>query len=626
MRRGLAIVLTLAVSLLLTTPAAQAVVVDMTQTGNATVPYNPFSQNGYVGLSLMPGTPALSTIGVPRVTGSAPCVDPALTPDFTLRMNPICWHGGSVMHANEQFSLVWDPAPHTAWAASYVAQFMRDVADGSGTYSSPYAVTPQYTDGTGRAGNVSIYGGGFDDPTDFPANGCLPSGFHYFTLGSGMVFTSTNDVCVTDAQIQGELQTEIVQDGLTGKLQPGYTPLLVVQLPPGVVACLDSEPNLQSHLCSANSDPLKVPQSNPPVKPVQFCSYHSQIAVGGRVWPYIVQPFTAEIATPPAGCDEPDVPAIPNPIPIPEVRTDAGARLVGPLARAEWGAITNPFFNGWFGFDGSEIGDNTCRPLGQHVDSATVGTSGQNPYELQHAFNNAGAIVNDPFAADCVGSVTLSPVFVVPSAANQGDVIQFDGAKTQTTLLVPAANFSWDFGDGTTATGPSQYHSYAKGGTYAVKLTVTDRGGNVATLSQTIQVLDPNGKPVTTPGGGGGAGGVKTPLNVQLQLMPQSLKTMLKKGLSLVVSSNVAANGIVTLSIPRSTALRAHIKAGHGPAVVIGRGTVSRIKAGTVSLQLKLSKSTVTKLKRLRHLTVTVRLALVASTGDRKAYVAAARY
>lgn len=640
MRRiGLAIGLTFAVSLAITAGAAQAVVVDM-------------GSGGYAGVSMMlqpsgpgiPPSPSPSQVGIPIVHGSAPCIDPAITPDFTLMNTALCWHGGNVMHSNEQFALVWDPNPHSNWTASYVEQFMRDVADGSGTLTSPYALTTQYTDTSGgctpgsnicRAGNSSIYGGGYDDASQYPVQygdpnypdpnspSCRPSGPQYLKIVGGKLSTGTNDVCLTDAQIRTELQNEIVQDGLTGKLQPSHTPMLVLLLPPGVVVCLDQP----GHLCSANSDPSNVPGST--MRPAQFCSYHSQITTSdGRVWPYVVQPFTAETNDPPFGCDEPDTPKYTPPITPEALRIDAGSRLVSALARSEWGAITNPYLNGWYGFSGAEMGDNGCLPLDKHVDDAIVGTSGQNPYELQHGFSNAGAIVNDPFSPDCAPSVALNPLFVVPSAANQGDVIQFDGAKTQSTLLVPAVNFSWDFGDGTgTTVGPSQYHSYTKGGTYGVTLKVTDRGGNIATLSQTIQVLGPTGQPVTTPGSGSGGGGaVKTPLSVRLQLMPQSLKALLHGGLTLRVFSNMAANGIVTLSIPRSAAKRAHLKVGRSASVVIGRGTVSRIKAGSINLQLKLSPTVAGKLRRLGHLTVTVRLALVAATGDHKAFVAAARY
>ncbi len=549
MRRiGFTIALTFIAALAVATGPAQAVVVDMSSVGNATSPYNTVVQSGYAGVSLMMGSPSPSSVGIPTVSSVAPCVDPALSSDFTLTNAGLCAHGGPVMQSNEQFALVWDPGTHSDWTASYVEQFMRDVADGTGTFTSPFAVTTQYTSsdaaGVHHAGNSSIYGGGYDDPTAYPANGCPVSGLHYFTIVNGGISTTPNDVCLTDAQIQAEVQTAIVQDGLTGKLQPNYTPLLVVLMPPGVETCLDAA----AHLCSNNTNPNQVPGSNPPVAPAQFCSYHSQITVGGRVWPYVVQPFTARPFDPGQGCDEPDSPALSDPMTPETLRIDVSARLVSPLARSEWGAITNPYFNGWFGLSGAEMGDNGCRPFDKHVDNATVGSSSQNPYVLQHSYNNAGAIVNDPFSPDCAPSVTLNPLFVVPSAANQGDVIQFDGAKTQATLLIPDSNFVWDFGDGATAVGPSQTHSYAKGGTYAVKLTVTDRGGNVATLSQTLVVLGPTGQvvqpPATTPGAGGGP--PKTPLSVRLQLMPQSLKAMLKGGITLRVFSNLAANGIVT--------------------------------------------------------------------------------
>ena len=59
---------------------------------------------------------------------------------------------------------------------------------------------------------------------------------------------------------------------------------------------------------------------------------------------------------------------------------------------------------------------------------------------------------------------------------------------------------------------------------------------------------------------------------------------------------------------------------------MIGRGTVSGIKAGTVSLRLRLSRATATKLRRLGHVKVTVRLALVAATGEHFAVDAAGSY
>ena len=64
------------------------------------------------------------------------------------------------MHSNETFVLTWDPG-RRYWSGTkdYVEQFLRDVADGSGTLTSPYALTGQYSDSGGRAGNTSKFGG-----------------------------------------------------------------------------------------------------------------------------------------------------------------------------------------------------------------------------------------------------------------------------------------------------------------------------------------------------------------------------------------------------------------------------------------------------------------------------------
>jgi len=625
MRRcSLAIGLTLIVSLIAGAGAAQAVVVDMNAAGQPSVAYNPVDQSGYYGVRQVPGTPAsaLATAQIATVTTAAPCLDPALPPDMFLQPNGLCLHSGPVLHKNETFAFVWDPNPNKNFAAGYEEQFLRDVADGSGTFSSPYAETAQYTDSGGRAANASLYGGGFDDnsvpyPTD-PAHSC--------PLSNGPS-TYVNGSCIDDAAIRRELGAMVANNGIKGRLKPGYSPLLVMLLPPGVEACLDAT----GHLCSANSTAGPVPGTS--VTPARFCSYHSQfLGLDGVVYPYVVQPWTARFDSgggTGAGCDEPDVDQIPPAPTSQELARDMGERLVSPLSEGQIAAIINPNLNGWFATDGSESSDNGCTPADHLIDKVVVGGSSQNPYFLQRDFNNAGAIVHDPFAMPCVGGVVLGPVFVVPSAVNQGDVVQFDGETTQATLLVPKASFSWDFGDGTSAVGPSQVHVYAKGGTYTVKLTVTDRGGDTATLSQSIVVLDKNGQ-IVAPGGSGsggaGTGALKTPLRVRMRLMPQALKTMLRSGIAIVVTSNQDANAIVTLSIPRGAARRAHIASGRGPAVMIGRGTASKITSGTGTLHLRLAASTVKKLRRLRHVTVTVRLALVAAGNGRAAVVAAARY
>jgi hypothetical protein len=755
MRRFMLIALTFASPLFVATTAAQAVVVDMNAVGQSSVAYNSSARSDYAGVALVPGTCAslsntsscsgLSALNIPTVSSSAPCTDPSLTSDLwlfgqTSRLpdNGACYHGGAVMHQNETFALTWD-SQRGYWSGTrgYVEQFLRDVADGSGALSSPYAVTSQYTDGAGRAANSSKFGGGcidygnvgrsaceFGSPTgaghDFPANGCTP------TAGSFVSGTATtpNTVCLTDTQLQGELSTMIAQTGIVGRTAPGHTPLVVLLMPPGVETCLDAA----AKLCSANASPTPPPSAltvnptgtvapgtynvevtyvtangeslpsasssvaltspgsisipSPPaangatgwyvyvmqpggtsyvrqnsspntigtpftlsVQPASsparslnpyFCSYHSQVNVGGTEVSYVVQPWNAVTA-----CDEPDAPAIlPNVTPQ-QLAVEFGQRLVSPLSQAHIASVVNPALNGWFALDGAEINDNHgCVPLALGLDSVTVGSSSQNPYLLQREFNNAGVLESDPNTYfGCAPDVLLAPAFVVPSAVNPGDEVQFDASTTASTVIVPNSGYVWDFGDGTTAVGPSVVHGYAKGGTYAVKVTVTDRGGDVRNLSQTVQVLGPDGLPVSTPtstqsggtGGGttttgGGASTTPPVLRVHLQLLPQSLPAVLRSGIAVRVSSNEAANGIAQVSISRSLAKQAKIKVGRGPSVVIGTGTVSAIKGGTVRLRLVLSRATSTKLKHLKHVTLTIRLSLIGVAGDRLAIDAAGRY
>lgn len=592
---GLAIALTLVVSLIVSS-GAQAVVLNMGAAGKA-------------GVALVPGS---SVSGLPVATSTSSCNDPWLSSDLggpTVPPGGLCFNGGSVMHRNETFALTWDPS-RMYWSTTrdVVEQFMKDVANGSGTLSSPYALTSQYNDAGGRAANDSKYGGGCIDygvpapcllgtneatlhGNPYPASGCPVTGGSYIYPGN-----TPNTTCLTDAQIQAELQAMVSRLQSVGNVVSGYSPMIVLLTPPGVEVCLDSA----GTVCSSNSSATN-----------QFCSYHSELTSSN--FAYVVQPWTAYTQ-----CDEPKLPKLSaNPTTI-EIATDVGTRLVNPLSQAEIAAIVNPRMDGWFSTTGAEINDNGCAPAGPDFDTVTVGGGS---YVLQREFNNGGVIETDPNALACAPWVNLGPAFVVPSTVNTGDVVALDGSTTNSTLVVPSAGYQWDFGDGSKAVGPSVVHSYTKPGTYTITLTTTDRGGYKATSTQLLQVLGSNG-------GGGGSSGGSGVFYVRMQLLPQSLKSMLRSGLAVRVTSTRAADGIVTLSISRKAARRAHIKAGRGPSVVIAKGTLSQVKDGTVNLHLhlRLARSTANKLKRLGHVTVTVRLALAGAGGGHVAIDAAARY
>ena len=115
--------------------------------------------------------------------------------------------------------------------------------------------------------------------------------------------------------------------------------------PSGIETCLDSG----GKLCSSNS-----------TSAAKFCSYHSQINVGGTQFAYVVQPWTVNTA-----CDDPNIPQLDSGATAQTVAIDAGSRLVSPLSQSQLAAITNPWLNGWYALDGSEINDNGGCAAGQ---------------------------------------------------------------------------------------------------------------------------------------------------------------------------------------------------------------------------------------------------------------------
>ena len=94
--------------------------------------------SGHVGVATLPGTP------IPTVSGS--CQDPWLFTDLGGPILPdgsLCFHaGGSVLHGTETFAITWDPIRYD-WATTrdYLEGFLKNVANGSHTLTSPYAVT-----------------------------------------------------------------------------------------------------------------------------------------------------------------------------------------------------------------------------------------------------------------------------------------------------------------------------------------------------------------------------------------------------------------------------------------------------------------------------------------------------
>jgi hypothetical protein len=123
---------------------------------------------------------------------------------------------------------------------------------------------------------------------------------------------------------------------------------------------------------------------------------------------------------------------------------------------------------------------------------------------------SGGALAEVPPAVKTIKVESQAPTALLegPTEVGPGQAATFDGSRsfrlacsaggTSTTMK----SYSWNFGDGTTATGASAVHAFAAPGTYQVSLTVEDAEGLVGTSGQAVVVPGSTGG-----GGGGGAGG-----------------------------------------------------------------------------------------------------------------------
>jgi PKD repeat protein len=101
---------------------------------------------------------------------------------------------------------------------------------------------------------------------------------------------------------------------------------------------------------------------------------------------------------------------------------------------------------------------------------------------------NAGFVATDGTFTDAFS--------VAPAGSNVPPIASFTSSCSGLACVFDAsgstdadgtvASYAWDFGDGTSGTGPSPSHSYAAPGSYNVTLTVTDNGGATGTATRPV--------------------------------------------------------------------------------------------------------------------------------------------
>jgi hypothetical protein len=568
----------------------------------------------------------------------------------TLAMSP---HGGQVMHSTNTYAIYWDPTtePFGQYDGDWKAiegQYFSDVGKASEKLGNVFAVAAQYTDSTGRAANSSTFRGAYTDTSPYPmSENCTDPN----PAAGGFA-------CVTDTQVRAELSSFIAAHGLPVGLDKAY----FVLTPPGVTVCTDGGTAAGHCSNSKPSDPVSYGHS--------FCSYHAAINPSSQTpTVYAVQPWTAGNL----GMFLPSTTTLGT---VTGVDCQAGSGtqqepnqtqsgldtdgdydqgladvIINELSVEQFAMMTDPTLNGWYTSTGNEAPDQ-CR----NFFAPTLGGSANPPtppdetkagnlfnqnmgggsYYVNMAFNQA-ALTHDFPGVPCIPGVSLLPLFTAPNPVNAGDIVGFDA--TESNVSLGATNYTWNFGDKSTGSGASVFHSFAYGPSHEVTLTVTDAGGNTASVTRTITVagstepappLSPTpplspAPPATgkasldssSTAGSPGATTKSAPSPVAtMSVVTRSLGKILRNGLVIRYSVNEQVTGRFEVLLDRSIARRLGITGatatglptGSAPSIVIAKAILVTTKGGSNTVKIQMSKRTATRLRKLHKVSLMLRL------------------
>jgi PKD repeat protein len=441
------------------------------------------------------------------------------------------YNGGPVMPSNTDYMVLWSPGGLSAYPAGYVSgleTFFTDLAHDSGGHQNVDSVSAQYQDLTGAFAQYrTTFGGVLLDTNPYPRTEC-PVG------RTGVTGKAT--ACLTDPQIQTELENFVTSSGLKTDLSHEYFLLT----PPHVESCFSNDRTQGFGGCSAG-EPLKI---------AAYCAYHENTS-GSPMLFYANDPF---VATNPL-CQDGNNPtgsiaggeingglsheqneSVTDPMPNDAWTNGAGANQgqeVGdqcegemgtPLGIAQNGAKYNQVINGHFYWFQEEWSNQThsclqrltptkARPHAKFTVTAGSGLTlnfdargsgapgGVAEYVWQfnavpnaqtietttptisYTFPSAGAysvgltvFAKDGTSTGNGGIVTTgqggtTPGFIFgPTHPSAGNSVNFSALSTVSAQ--PVMTYMWEFGDGTTGSGPTPAHVYSKPGRYTVTLVM----------------------------------------------------------------------------------------------------------------------------------------------------------
>lgn len=296
------------------------------------------------------------------------------------------------MHSSTTYAIYWIPSGAAACggspcqvSASYeslIDRYFTDVAAASGRNDNVYSVATQYSDSNGPLAYQSSFGGSYVDTSAFPPSGCNDG---------------TNAVCLTDRQIQDEIQNVLTAKGWQGST----TNVFFVMTPDGVGSCFDGT----DQACTTNT----------------YCAYHSYfLDANNEPVIYGNEPYDATIS----GCDPGSSP-----------NNDAADAAINTLSHEHNEAITDPFGNAWWNVDSDQENGDNCAwifgtPLGgtPGVDEYNQVVNGHH-YWLQEEWSNDGSACAQRYPFEV--PVNATPPTVSGTAAEGRVLSATSGAWSQ---------------------------------------------------------------------------------------------------------------------------------------------------------------------------------------------------
>ena len=264
---------------------------------------------------------------------------------------PLVYHGGPIMRRTNLFAIFWIPPTlqnggATGMSVAYqnlqtrlLMDYTANGIDNNNTqYYQVIGATATYIQNAAGVGLASGLAGFTVDNAPYPASGCSDP--------------ATPGNCITDAQVQAEIQRVMALKGWTS----GPNKLFLLYTSSGEGSCFDSAGTSCAY--------------------TQYCAYHSFIGTSPPVI-YANMPFGD-----PSVCQVSGTPS-PNGNAAADAVTDVASHEITE-------AITDPLLNAWFDSSGNEIGD-ICN-FNYGANGWDAGAANQmwngNFYEVQQEFDN----------------------------------------------------------------------------------------------------------------------------------------------------------------------------------------------------------------------------------------------